>query len=168
MPGSRRSPAGSAASSTLICDDASRDIIVILRHALLVLVRVQLLQVQSRAESRGDHSSALCWACGSQCVAHLFLCDSYQFTSYAQLLSTSTSRYPAITKLINLAAMCNVQWQCATRVAEYRIPAKPWDVVSATRRSSGVVPRACVRVYARVLVPPNIFTYTYIHIYSIN
>ena len=30
---------------------------------------------------------------------------------------------------------------------------KPWDVVSVTRRSSGVAPRACVRVYARVLVP---------------
>jgi len=26
---------------------------------------------------------------------------------------------------------------------------KPWDVVSATRRSSGVAPRACARVYAR-------------------
>ena len=34
---------------------------------------------------------------------------------------------------------------------------KPWDVGSATRRSSGVAPRACVRVYARVLVPPNIY-----------
>jgi len=34
---------------------------------------------------------------------------------------------------------------------------KPWDVVSATRRSSGVAPRACVRVYARVLVPPNLY-----------
>jgi len=40
---------------------------------------------------------------------------------------------------------------------------KPWDVVSATRRSSGVAPRACVRVYARVLVPPNLYIYTYIH-----
>jgi len=30
---------------------------------------------------------------------------------------------------------------------------EPWDVVSAvTRRSSGVAPRACVRVYACVLV----------------
>ena len=37
---------------------------------------------------------------------------------------------------------------------------KPWDVVSATRRSSGVPPRACERVYARVLVPQNM----YIHI----
>ena len=27
---------------------------------------------------------------------------------------------------------------------------KPWDVVSVTCRSSGVAPRACVRVYARV------------------
>jgi len=27
---------------------------------------------------------------------------------------------------------------------------KPWDVVSATCRSSGVAPRACVRVYVRV------------------
>ena len=39
---------------------------------------------------------------------------------------------------------------------------KPWDVVSATRRSSGVAPRVCVRVYARVLVPPNL----YIHIHT--
>jgi len=39
---------------------------------------------------------------------------------------------------------------------------KPWDVVSATRRSSGVAPRACVRVYARVLVPPNLYIHTYI------
>jgi len=37
---------------------------------------------------------------------------------------------------------------------------KPWDVVSVTRRSSGVAPRACVRVYARVLVPPNLFIRT--------
>jgi len=37
---------------------------------------------------------------------------------------------------------------------------KPWDVVSATRRSSGVAPRACVRVYARVLVPPNLYKHT--------
>jgi len=35
------------------------------------------------------------------------------------------------------------------------------DVVSATRRSSGVAPRACVRVYARVLVPPNLYIHTY-------
>jgi len=41
---------------------------------------------------------------------------------------------------------------------------KPWDVVSVTRRSSGgVAPRACVRVYARVLVPPNLYIHTYIH-----
>jgi len=39
---------------------------------------------------------------------------------------------------------------------------KPWDVVSVTRRSSGVAPRACVRVYARVLVPPNLYRQTYI------
>jgi len=38
----------------------------------------------------------------------------------------------------------------------------PWDVVSVTRRSSGVAPRACVRVYARVLVPPNLYIHTYI------
>jgi len=38
---------------------------------------------------------------------------------------------------------------------------KPWDVVFATRRSPSVAPRACVRVYARELVPPNL----YIHIY---
>jgi len=36
---------------------------------------------------------------------------------------------------------------------------KPWD---ATRRSSSVAPRACVRVYARVLVPPNPYIHTYI------
>ena len=41
---------------------------------------------------------------------------------------------------------------------------KPWNVVSVTRRSSGVAPRACVRVYARVLVPPNLYIHTYIHI----
>ena len=41
---------------------------------------------------------------------------------------------------------------------------KPWDMVSATRRSSGVAPRACVRVYARVLVPPNLYIHTYIDI----
>jgi len=40
---------------------------------------------------------------------------------------------------------------------------KPWDVVSATPRSSGVAPRAYVRVYARVLVPLNRH---YIHTYS--
>jgi len=39
---------------------------------------------------------------------------------------------------------------------------KPWDVVSVTRRSSGVATRACVRVYARVLVPPNLYVHTYI------
>jgi len=38
---------------------------------------------------------------------------------------------------------------------------KPCDVVSVTRRSSGVAPRACVRVYARVLVPPNLYIHTY-------
>jgi len=45
-----------------------------------------------------------------------------------------------------------------------------WDVVSATRWSSGVAPRACVRVYARVPVPPNIYylpiMYIHIHISS--
>jgi len=50
---------------------------------------------------------------------------------------------------------------------ECGLPAdKPWDVVSATRRSSGLAPRACVRVYARVccvLVPPNLSIHTYIH-----
>ena len=39
---------------------------------------------------------------------------------------------------------------------------KPRDVVSVTRRNSGVAPRACVRVYTRVLVPPNL----YIHIHT--
>ena len=38
---------------------------------------------------------------------------------------------------------------------------KAWDVVSATRRSSGMAPRACVRVYAHVLVPPNLYIHTY-------
>jgi len=33
---------------------------------------------------------------------------------------------------------------------------KPWDMVSEIRRSFGVALRACVRVYARVLVPPNL------------
>jgi len=36
-----------------------------------------------------------------------------------------------------------------------------------TRLSSGVAPRDCVRVYARVLVPPNLYIHTYIHIYTI-
>jgi len=43
---------------------------------------------------------------------------------------------------------------------------KPWDVVSVICQSSGVTPRACVRVrvYARVLVPPNLYFYIiYIH-----
>jgi len=39
---------------------------------------------------------------------------------------------------------------------------KPWDVLSVARRSSGVAPRACVRVYARVLMPPNLYIHTYI------
>jgi len=39
---------------------------------------------------------------------------------------------------------------------------KPWDVVPAKRQSSGVAPRACVRVYARVLVPPNLYLDTQI------
>ena len=43
---------------------------------------------------------------------------------------------------------------------------KLWDVVSVTRRSSGVAPRACVRVYARVLVPPNLYIHTSIHRFS--
>jgi len=34
--------------------------------------------------------------------------------------------------------------------------------LSVTRRSSGVAPRACVRVYARVLVPPNLYISIYI------
>ena len=34
-------------------------------------------------------------------------------------------------------------------------------VVSMTRRSSGVAP--CVRVYARVLVPPNLYIVYYIY-----
>jgi len=39
---------------------------------------------------------------------------------------------------------------------------KPWDVVSVTRRSSGgVAPQACVRVYTRVLVPPNLYIHTW-------
>jgi len=45
---------------------------------------------------------------------------------------------------------------------------KPWDVVSVTRRSSGVAPRACVCVYARVLVPPNLYIHTYIHGLGLN
>jgi len=48
---------------------------------------------------------------------------------------------------------------------------KLWDVVSATCRSFGVGPRAyvllCARLYARVLVPPNLdlHIYAYIHNY---
>ena len=40
---------------------------------------------------------------------------------------------------------------------------KPWDVVSATRRSSGVMPRACVRVHVRVLAPPNLYIHKYLY-----
>jgi len=43
---------------------------------------------------------------------------------------------------------------------------KPWGVVFVTRQSSGVAPRACVRVYARVLVPPNLYIYIYIYIHT--
>jgi len=39
---------------------------------------------------------------------------------------------------------------------------KPWYAMSATCRSSGVAPRACVRVYGRVLAPPNLYMHTYI------
>jgi len=42
------------------------------------------------------------------------------------------------------------------------ISCKGKDVVSATRRGSGVAPRACVRVYARVLMPTNLYIHTYI------
>jgi len=53
---------------------------------------------------------------------------------------------------------------CTVLVCVECLPAdKPWDVVSVTRRSSGVAPRACVRVYARVLVPPSLYIHTYIH-----
>ena len=47
---------------------------------------------------------------------------------------------------------------------------KPWDVVSVTRRSSGVAPRACVRVYAyaRVLVPRRIFTHIHTYLYLLH
>jgi len=41
---------------------------------------------------------------------------------------------------------------------------KPWDVVPATRLSSGVASRACVRMYARVLVLSNIYIHAYIHL----
>jgi len=37
----------------------------------------------------------------------------------------------------------------------------PWDVASATRRSSGVAPRACACVYARVLVPLVMYKHIY-------
>jgi len=40
---------------------------------------------------------------------------------------------------------------------------KPWDVVSATRLSSDLAPpRACVRVYVRVLWCRRIFTYIHV------
>jgi len=55
-----------------------------------------------------------------------------------------------------------------SRVGSECLPAdKPWDVVSATRRSSGVAPRACVRVYARVCWCRRIFIHT-IHAYIQN
>jgi len=51
-------------------------------------------------------------------------------------------------------------------------PQAAWDVVSVTRRRSSVAPRACVRAYARALVPPNltfyIHTYIHIHIYILH
>ena len=57
-------------------------------------------------------------------------------------------------------------WRVPSRAPRPASPAdKPWDVVSVTRRSSGVAPRACVRAYARVLVPPNLYIHTYIHTY---
>jgi len=37
-------------------------------------------------------------------------------------------------------------------------------VCDTTRWSSGAAPRACVRVYARVLVPPNLYIHTYIRL----
>jgi len=36
---------------------------------------------------------------------------------------------------------------------------KPWDVVSVTRRSSGVVPRACARVRACAGIAESLHTY---------
>jgi len=54
-------------------------------------------------------------------------------------------------------------------VSVERLPAdKPWDVVSATLRSSSVAPWACVRVYARVLVLPDLYTHTYIRCSNIH
>jgi len=54
----------------------------------------------------------------------------------------------------------------------YGVPAcgQPRGLISATRRSSGVAPRACARVYARVLVPgstryPIIYLSICIYIY---
>jgi len=44
---------------------------------------------------------------------------------------------------------------------------KPWDVVSVTRRSSGVAPRACVRVYVRACAGAAEPLHTYIHTYII-
>jgi len=50
-------------------------------------------------------------------------------------------------------------------VCEECLPAdKPWDVVSVTRRSSGVAQRAYVCMYARVLVPRNLYIHTYISV----
>jgi len=45
---------------------------------------------------------------------------------------------------------------------------KPWDVLSVTSRSSGVAPRACVHVYTRVLVPPDLYIHTYIKIQNLH
>ena len=47
-----------------------------------------------------------------------------------------------------------------TRSRSRYMPEKPCDVVSATRRSSGVASRAFLRVYARVLVPPILYIHT--------
>jgi len=43
-----------------------------------------------------------------------------------------------------------------------------WDVVSVCDTLElGVAPRACVRVYARVPVPPNLYIPTYIHTHTL-
>jgi len=64
--------------------------------------------------------------------------------------------------LLFCACVYDMRDKKKTKTRNRVLKSSPRHVVSVTRRSSGVVPRACVRVYARVLVPPNLYIRTYI------
>jgi len=84
-------------------------------------------------------------------------------------IPSETSLLPSVHTLPNHKYISHTQHttRATLVVCAECLPAdKPWDVVSATRRSSGVAPRACVRVYARVLVPPNLYMHAYIYTLS--